>query len=85
MGRRWPGGVAAAGRLAAGARVARRRRAGLPGGRRRAPGALAHARPALGPDLTLILCGALLIRHAWMQARAAAPPAHPRVTGDHHA
>ncbi|MBW6173289.1 hypothetical protein KZ865_32525, partial [Pseudomonas aeruginosa] len=41
--------------------------------------------PALGPDLTLILCGALLIRHAWMQARAAAPPAHPRVTGDHHA
>ncbi|WP_374760731.1 hypothetical protein, partial [Pseudomonas aeruginosa] len=22
---------------------------------------------------------------AWMQARAAAPPAHPRVTGDHHA
>ncbi|WP_414959584.1 hypothetical protein, partial [Pseudomonas aeruginosa] len=23
--------------------------------------------------------------HAWMQARAAAPPAHPRVTGDHHA
>ncbi|HFD4193362.1 TPA: hypothetical protein ACF3WL_006958, partial [Pseudomonas aeruginosa] len=26
-----------------------------------------------------------LIRHAWMQARAAAPPAHPRVTGDHHA
>ncbi|HIH5473242.1 hypothetical protein, partial [Pseudomonas aeruginosa] len=24
-------------------------------------------------------------RHAWMQARAAAPPAHPRVTGDHHA
>ncbi len=33
--------------------------------------------PALGPDLTLILCGALLIRHAWMQARAAAPPAHP--------
>ncbi|WP_375539280.1 hypothetical protein, partial [Pseudomonas aeruginosa] len=21
----------------------------------------------------------------WMQARAAAPPAHPRVTGDHHA
>ncbi|HCW1146133.1 TPA: PepSY domain-containing protein, partial [Pseudomonas aeruginosa] len=41
--------------------------------------------PALGPDLTLILCGALLIRYAWMQARAAAPPAHPRVTGDHHA
>ncbi|MBF3108875.1 PepSY domain-containing protein, partial [Pseudomonas aeruginosa] len=41
--------------------------------------------PALGSDLTLILCGALLIRHAWMQARAAAPPAHPRVTGDHHA
>ncbi|HCW0568481.1 TPA: PepSY domain-containing protein, partial [Pseudomonas aeruginosa] len=41
--------------------------------------------PALGLDLTLILCGALLIRHAWMQARAAAPPAHPRVTGDHHA
>ncbi|NPZ21082.1 hypothetical protein DZ956_030285, partial [Pseudomonas aeruginosa] len=39
----------------------------------------------LGPDLSLILCGALLIRHAWMQARAAAPPAHPRVTGDHHA
>ncbi|WP_181923433.1 hypothetical protein, partial [Pseudomonas aeruginosa] len=38
-----------------------------------------------GPDLTLILCGALLIRYAWMQARAAAPPAHPRVTGDHHA
>ncbi|MGU2099960.1 hypothetical protein ACSEN2_30520, partial [Pseudomonas aeruginosa] len=27
----------------------------------------------------------LLIRHTWMQARAAAPPAHPRVTGDHHA
>ncbi|MFF6623376.1 hypothetical protein ACET4A_29900, partial [Pseudomonas aeruginosa] len=25
------------------------------------------------------------VRHAWMQARAAAPPAHPRVTGDHHA
>ncbi|MGV8183224.1 hypothetical protein, partial [Pseudomonas aeruginosa] len=21
----------------------------------------------------------------WMQARASAPPAHPRVTGDHHA
>ncbi|EAZ54532.1 hypothetical protein PACG_03131, partial [Pseudomonas aeruginosa C3719] len=41
--------------------------------------------PALGPDLTLILCGALLIRHAWTQARSAAPPAHPRVTGDHHA
>ena len=40
--------------------------------------------PALGPDLTLILCGALLIRHAWMQARAAATRP-PRVTGDHHA
>ncbi len=49
VGRRWSGGVAAAGRLAAGARIARRRRAGLPGGRRRAPGALAHARPAAGP------------------------------------
>ncbi|RRI73741.1 hypothetical protein EIM01_28980, partial [Pseudomonas aeruginosa] len=51
-----------------------------------APTLAQHARlPALGPDLTLILCGALLIRHAWMQARAAAPPAPPRVTGDHHA
>ncbi|MGI0699762.1 PepSY domain-containing protein, partial [Pseudomonas aeruginosa] len=41
--------------------------------------------PARGPDLTLSLWGGLLIRHTWLQARAAAPPAHPRVTGDHHA
>ncbi|MGI0806982.1 hypothetical protein ACRCPC_31775, partial [Pseudomonas aeruginosa] len=29
--------------------------------------------------------GARHIRQAWKQARSAAPPAHPRVTGDHHA
>ncbi|WP_420220286.1 PepSY domain-containing protein [Pseudomonas aeruginosa] len=87
VGRRWPGGVAAAGRLAAGARVARRRRAGLPGGRRRAPGALAHARPAAGPGprphpdpLRRAAHPARL--DAGARRRATRPP---RVTGDHHA
>ncbi len=36
--------------------------------------------PALGPDLTLILCGALLIRHAWMQARHPPTPVSPETT-----
>lgn len=41
--------------------------------------------PALGCDLTLFLCGVLLIRHAWVQVRRALPSAHPLITGDHHA
>ncbi|MGI0813480.1 PepSY domain-containing protein, partial [Pseudomonas aeruginosa] len=42
-------------------------------------------RRPVAPHTPFTLGGARLTRPPVRPARAAAPPAHPRVTGDHHA